>query len=370
MATGLSDDDFAEIEHAAYEAAIIPELWPDVLARLGDMTNTVGGAFVALNERGVHIVCAPAMEGARKRILEEGCMNRSGRAAGVISRGLVGAPRFLNEYDFYGGPEGADCDPIVTEVFRREGMGWAAGWITQMPHGDTVIMNVEQYFDRGPIVGESLSRLDGLYSVFARAAMLSARADFARVRTAMETLATVGIPAAAVTPTGRVVLANESFGRASHIWTTRHGERLGVHDRFADAMLSESLAALRAVRGPRSVPVRATPGGPVTAILQVIPVRRATHDIFGSTDAIVVLTTTSEGTADATLIHALFDLTPAEIAVAQAIAAGKTVTQIAAGTGRRVATVRNQLKSAMSKTGSHRQTDLVILMRQLGGAPS
>ncbi|RYE84758.1 MAG: response regulator transcription factor, partial [Hyphomicrobiales bacterium] len=67
----------------------------------------------------------------------------------------------------------------------------------------------------------------------------------------------------------------------------------------------------------------------------------------------------------ATLIHSLFDLTPAEIAVSQAIAAGQTAIQIAATTGRSVATVRNQLRSAMSKTGSTRQIELALLVRQL-----
>lgn len=293
-------------------------------------------------------------------------MSRSGRANGVISRGLVGVPRFLNEYDFYTDPADADNDPIVTEVFRKEGLGWAAGWILQLPHGDTIIMNVEQRFERGPIVGEALARLNSLYSIFARAAMLSARADFMRARTAVDTLAAIGIAAAAVTPKGRVVLANTAFDAASHVWTTRGGDLLALHDSTADSLLAESLSALASARTPRSIPVRESPGGLVTAVIQVVPVRRAAHDIFGSTEAIVLLSETKQHAADPSLIHVLFDLTPAELAVAQAIAAGQTVAQIAEATRRSTATIRNQLNAALSKTGSSRQTELAILMRQLG----
>ena len=115
--------------------------------------------------------------------------------------------------------------------------------------------------------------------------------------------------------------------------------------------------------------MRAEPGGAVTSVIQVVPVRRQAHDIFGSTSAIVILSEPKSQTADATLIHSLFDLTPAEIAVAQSIAAGLTVNQIAQSTGRSVTTIRNQLKSAMEKTGSARQVELALLIRQLQVRP-
>jgi DNA-binding CsgD family transcriptional regulator len=365
----LSDEDYEAIEQAAYEAAVIPELWPKVLARVGEISNSVGGAFVVLNERGTDIVCVPEMENARRRIIDEGFMARSGRAQGVISKGLVGAPRFLNEYDYYSSPEDAHSDPIVTEIFQKEGMGWAAGWLLQVPHGDTIIMNVEQYYDRGPIVGDALARLDSVYSIFARSLTLAARAGFERVRTAIETLTAVGLPAAALTPKSQVVLANDAFGAASHVWTTRGGDRLGLHDPVADRLLTDALAVIELAQSPRSIPVRAEAGGAITAVVQVVPVRRQAHDVFGSTAAVVILSEPKAQTADATLIHSLFDLTPAEIAVAQAIAMSQTPADIARSTGRSIATVRNQLRSAMLKTGSSRQVELVLLMRQLQVRP-
>jgi DNA-binding CsgD family transcriptional regulator len=362
----LPTEEYSELEAAAYEAAIIPELWPKVLSKVGVISDSVGAALVALNERGVHIVCAPAMDNVCRRIISEGYMSRSGRADGVVGKGLVGVPRFLNEHDYYDSLEDAETDPVVTEVFRQEGMGWAAGWMLQLPHVDLLIMNVEQYYDRGPIVGEALARLDSFYPIFARAAMLSARADFARVQTAVETLGSVGLPAVAVTPTGRVVIANDAFSQATHIWTTGGGNRCALHDRVADRMLTEALSLLEAVRSPRSIPVRSETGGEVKAVVQVVPVRRAAHDIFGSTEAILVLSEAKEGLPQAALIQSIFDLTPSEIAVAQAIAAGRDVTDIARVTGRSVHTVRNHLRSIMVKTGTSRQAELAVLIRQLG----
>lgn len=366
MATLLSDEDFAEIEQAAYEAAVIPELWPKALGLLGKISNSVGGSFVCINERGTDIVCVPEIDGARRRIIEGGYMTRSGRAAGAISRGLIGTPRFVNEFDYYASLEDAETDPIVVEVFRQEGMGWAAGWVNQTPHGDMVIMNVEQYFERGPIVGDDLARLDAVYPVMARAVTLASRVGVERVRTAIDTMTAIGLPAAAVTPNLRVLFANDAFSAATHVWTTAYEDRLGLHDRVAAQMLSEAVAEVATIRGSRSIPIRREPGGAVTSIIQMVPIRRQVHDIFGSAAAILVLSERKAPGAEATLVQALFDLTPAEISIAQAIAAGLSVTQIAAATGRSAATVRNQLKSAMSKTGSRRQIELALLMRQLG----
>jgi DNA-binding NarL/FixJ family response regulator len=42
-----------------------------------------------------------------------------------------------------------------------------------------------------------------------------------------------------------------------------------------------------------------------------------------------------------------------------------SVTQIATTTGRSIDTIRTQLKSAMLKTGSNRQIELALLVRQL-----
>jgi DNA-binding CsgD family transcriptional regulator/PAS domain-containing protein len=58
-------------------------------------------------------------------------------------------------------------------------------------------------------------------------------------------------------------------------------------------------------------------------------------------------------------IAALYGLTPAEAAVAEAIAAGAEPGKIAERRGTSIATVRTQLKSVMAKLGAARQSDVV-----------
>lgn len=361
---GLSSDEYQKIERDIYEAALVPELWPKLLSQIGEFSDSAGAALLCMNERGVRYVSAPILEGVLRRFVDEDWDARNKRRGNVVAKGFVGAPGFVNEYDYWTLEE-ADADPMINELFRPAGFGWAAGFIQALPHGDLAVFNLEQFYERGPIRGEALERLNTIYPHLARAAMFAARSDFERVRNAVDTLATVGLPAAAVTPSGRVVVANEAFPHATHVWTTRADNRLGLHDRVADGMLSDALSTLAEAKGQRSIPIRAALGGVITAVVQVLPIRRAAHDIFGNTSAIVILSELKGQTASATLIHSLFDLTPAEIAVAQSIAAGLSVAQIAATTGRSVDTIRTQLKSAMLKTGSNRQIELALLVRQL-----
>jgi DNA-binding CsgD family transcriptional regulator len=361
---GLSAEQLGAFEDAAYEAAVVPDNWPKVLEQVSALSGTAGTGLVAINERGVHITASPTLQAAGRKIVAEGYMARSGRAAGVIAKGLVGVPRFLNEFDFYSDLSEAETDPIVQEIFRPIGMGWAAGFLVKLPHDDLLVVNVEQRFELGPIQGDALARLDSLYSPLARAAMVGARADFAKVRSAVETLGELGLPAAGVTRSGRVHIANSLFAGRVDVWTTRGRDIIALLDHTADSLLRDALQAVDDVRAPRSIPVRGEPDGPITGVIQVLPIRRTANDVFGGTTAILVMTTGA--VPDATLIHALFDLTPAELMVAARVAEGMSPKQVAALTGKSVNTIRNQLSSAMTKTGTHRQVDLALLFRQLG----
>jgi DNA-binding CsgD family transcriptional regulator len=63
----------------------------------------------------------------------------------------------------------------------------------------------------------------------------------------------------------------------------------------------------------------------------------------------------------------LYDLTPAEAQLAQQLAGGLDLREIAATSNRTMNTVRTQLKQVFRKTGARRQADLVRLMLQAEG---
>jgi DNA-binding CsgD family transcriptional regulator len=75
-----------------------------------------------------------------------------------------------------------------------------------------------------------------------------------------------------------------------------------------------------------------------------------------------MLTLASEHLLDEINLVAGFQLTPAEARIALGIARGKTLANIAQLHGISVQTAKTQLKSVFSKTHTHRQAELAVLM--------
>jgi DNA-binding CsgD family transcriptional regulator len=181
------------------------------------------------------------------------------------------------------------------------------------------------------------------------------------VRSAVETLTQLGFAAAAVNSTGKVLVTNPGFEARAMPWTTGLHDRLGLSDTKASALLRGALERIGTADGVRSIPLR-DDDGVIRNVLHVLPVRRLAHDIFSGANAILVVTSSTGKPGSPHLLQALFDLTPAEAVVANAIRANLTVEQIAAREGRSVATVRNQLRSVLGKTGCTRQAELSRLL--------
>lgn len=68
----------------------------------------------------------------------------------------------------------------------------------------------------------------------------------------------------------------------------------------------------------------------------------------------------------ASLLDALFDLSPAEARVARSLTEGESVAEIALRTGVSEANVRSQVKAILHKTGLNRQAELVGLLSSIG----
>lgn len=99
----------------------------------------------------------------------------------------------------------------------------------------------------------------------------------------------------------------------------------------------------------------------------VIPIRRASRDIFMRCAGVLVMTpVTLPQAPPVELVQSLFDLTPAEARVARSLSAGETVEKIASMdclNGRRsLNTVRTHVRGVLEKTGCRRQAEVVALL--------
>jgi DNA-binding CsgD family transcriptional regulator len=195
-------------------------------------------------------------------------------------------------------------------------------------------------------------------------ALMAGRLGLEWARVATEALGLIGLPAAVVIYSHRLVVANKLLEQLIPQIVQDRQSRIVLADRRADAMLVRTLLELQNHAGEQvsSIPIAATPKRPAS-IVHVVPVRGAANDIFMAALCVLVIPTVARmGIASTGVIQYLFDLTPAEARVARGIAVGKTVDELAQEASLAAATVRNQLKSVFSKTGVSRQADLVGIL--------
>jgi DNA-binding CsgD family transcriptional regulator len=65
------------------------------------------------------------------------------------------------------------------------------------------------------------------------------------------------------------------------------------------------------------------------------------------------------------ILRAVFDLTPAEVPLAQAMTRGDTLEEVATSLGIKMSTARTQLAAIFAKTGTQRQAKLVAILTRL-----
>jgi DNA-binding CsgD family transcriptional regulator len=360
----LTSDELQQLETAIYEAAIVPEQWASVLGAITAVCGAAGGVFFGVSTVATSWIASEGLRTDMAEFVASGWAAKNSRMQIGLAKGLHYTPRFVTEADYYTAEE-LDQEAIYNEFFYPKGYGHSAGTIAILPHEDLLCFSFERRRDHGPFDPTQLVALDALRPHLMRASLVTARLGMEQIRTAMETLTAVGLPAAAVSETGRVIETNAGFAAADQVWTTKGQNRIALIDSFADGMLRDALANLKQMQSNRSIPVRQEPGGAMSAVVQVVPLHRLALDIFGNTAAILVLSRPKTDQNNASLLLSLFDLTAAELDVAKGLAAGLTVKQIAANKGRSVATIRNQLRNVMAKTGSSRQADLIILLNSL-----
>lgn len=349
-----------------YEAAIIPEYWPAVLEQLCRIGDGYAAALLAfdgpnqlINPPGLlRYVTTKPYETAYASYAKEGLGYENVRPKRALEQQYAGFQRDLDLCSL----QELEDDPIYQRFLFPYGIGWTAGTAIPIPTSDILVFDLCRRRDDGPFDGTALARVDPYRPHLARSAMLASRLGLERSMARVEALNAVGLPAVLVSPHGHVRAANPLFETLAPQLDIGHFDRVIVGHQPAADMLGSVLAEADTTRFVHSIPIPPV-GGKPAIIAHVIPMRREARDIFAGIGAMIVATRVEAPRLPfADLLGGLFDLTPAESRLARAIAGGVTIQAYAATAMVSAETVRTQLKSVMSKTGTHRQTDLVRLL--------
>ena len=354
-----------------YEAAVLPELWPDVLVDLARYGGADAAVLFAADLDSSRFIATPNFSDAIQAYIAEGWFARTDRTRRLLAKRHAG---FVTDLDVFT-PEEFAREPVFREFLNPRGFGMGAASVINVPTGDQLVFDVERSSGRGPIPPDAVARLDSVRPHLARAATMSVRLRMQTVRAAAQALETVGLPAAVLGRRGRILAMNRSCEALLRALIL-DGPRLVLTDPAADRLLAQALDALSAETASdgsvgaaaaggmstQSIPVAGRDDRPPT-ILHLLPIRRAAADLFAAAEAIAVFTPLAvRHVPGLSILEGLFDLTAAEARVARGIAGGSTVAGLSAEFGTSSATVRSQLKAVMSKTGTTRQAELVQLL--------
>ena len=344
-----------------YEAAAVPETWPSVLERLGAMVETRHVSLFVLDaDRRVAYTATDIYRPTVQRYADNAERYDNPRPRRALASGHAG---FLSDSEVQS-PEELERDPIYRDLLIPAGLHHTSGAAIAVPTGDILVFDVARRGEHGPFTRAEMEGLDPYRPHLARAALLAHRLGLKAASGATEALQLVGLPSAALTASGRVVIANPLFEALAPRVATGALDHVQLQSRPANDALKQVLGAAATDSGfaARSIPIPADEGEPAL-IAHLLPIRRTAQDIFARAQFLLVLTAVVAPEAPLTeMLHGLFDLTPAEARVARALAAGMSIEEISLRSATSRETVRTQLKGVMAKTATTRQADLVRLL--------
>ncbi|MCZ0734767.1 helix-turn-helix transcriptional regulator [Phreatobacter sp. AB_2022a] len=350
-----------------YEAAFNPDQWLPVLDRLGDVGGAAGGCIALVN-------------GQRLLGLRNSEIIR--RIGGDLARNPD--PRTFRRLDYLrpDPPPGfivtstffpqdiLDTDPFI-HIKQTHGLAEEAATYIPLPSGELAMVSLDRRTENGPFLAAEIARLDALRPHLARASLVSARLRMEQARATVSTLQALGIPAAVLARSGRVLAGNDELERiADRLVPVAFGGMAIAHP-SANRLFQDAVRLSHRTDDDivRSIPVPAADDAPAL-VVHILPLKRSAHDIFSGADVLVAVSVVGadQGIPSPAVLAGLFDLTPAEARLAAALTSGTPLKAAAAANGIKFTTARSYLEKIFRKTGTNQQSQLVTLLKTVRGA--
>jgi DNA-binding CsgD family transcriptional regulator len=346
-----------------YEAAFIPERWPTVLDQMSAMSGSQTAVlYLFARDRPLQAVITDMTKDMLDPFLQSNPCQTSPSAVWT----MTARPSSFSAIEPNLSPEELAGDPEWTELVSR-GIGQRLTSVIQMPGGEMVTPVFARMKRDGPYRRRDAATLDRLRPHLNRAGQIAARLGLGHTRAIVETLDRIGLAAAAIDRTGRVIVANPLLEAMPEMFVPTAFGGIAIAERVADERFRSAL--LRIGRDSAetvvSLPVRGKEGAP-PLLVHLLPICGHARDIFtGGHILMVAVKVERRRTPRPESLHGLFDLTPAEARLVGELVHGGALPEIAGRTGLSHHTLRAQLRSVLAKTGVHRQADLLQLIAAL-----
>ena len=347
---------------ACFQAAAEPASWPGAMEALAQALGQAGCGF---HPRGVqarlNLPASPAYRDMLKDFLAEGWVDQDTRKRGWP---LVASGAVMVTDDDVATPEERAHSAFYQEFLEPRDMGVFLGLGFRVDGQDWSLSCASNRDVRM----QELSYLPQLQPLLARLVRFADAMSHRANAGAMSGFDVAGRAAMLIDWRGRVAALNE---RAHALLGDRldvRSGRLVIHDPVAHAAVQQLIAAslkpgTSGTERPAIV-IRRAEGLPIVA--EAIPARGGLAHSLGLSGAILLFTDLAQPSPqDRALLRPAFGLSGRESAVAARLAVGDTPLQIGTDMALKPSSVRQIIKSIMTKTNVSSRAELVALLNRL-----
>lgn len=358
-----------QILDAIYEAAFDPDRWLVVLRYLTVASESASTGIGILDERqGMGL-----MDEYNTRQPDEGFWLKSDmERRNFIEYARRHAPLdFTNRESYF--PKDYPNLAEINERLRSKNIADQLGATINLPTGQVVSITSERWLRDGVYPDALGARLDMFRPHLARAALLSANMGMQRATGTMAALNALGLPAAMLSLTGKVLETNELMAQTSENVRPVAWGMLRLTQAGADKELQQIIAEMRAGLAPRAKTIPVT-SGEDRQLVHVIPISGATRNLFYEARLLLVITKVGAASIvpSREILMRLYQLTEAEVRLARVLAAGQSLQDCALFLGVSYGTARSYLLRIFRKTETNQQSELVAVLKsiaQIGVVP-
>jgi DNA-binding CsgD family transcriptional regulator len=367
----ISETRFNDFLDRIYEAAARPELWREVLNEMAVVTESAGVQITRHGMQGATLhATSKGLDEVLRAYFHEGWNRNNPREIKGRLRGIA-ANEVVTDRDLFA-PEELDGDPWQTEFLDRFGLKWFLSLgLREVLEPEPFFLSVERYKASSPFTDDEVALFRAATPHLRRAFRLSTIVGSAAQSGMMDALTALKQAAILLDETGLVVRMNSAadalIGNGVTVTRGRLRARSPAADPSLQVLLEDVCRPGRANLPPAVGTIALPRRGDRPLIVQAAPLVNTARDIFQRARALVALNpleTLAE--PNGMVLRQAFNLTAAEVRVAHQMATGAGLTAAATTLGVSASTARSHLKSVFRKTATHSQSELAVLLSQIG----
>ncbi|HTN98054.1 MAG TPA: helix-turn-helix transcriptional regulator [Nordella sp.] len=350
---------------ALYDAAVSYEAWPLVCDRLATVAGARGTMIIpgSVEARAQGIPHSASVQQLFDDYLRDGWYLRDER---TVSFRLFQRTPVVFDQDFTA-PDAMSKSSYYQDFLGRSGLKWFAG-IGFRVQGEWWAAAIQRTEEQGPFSDASRHELAQFSKHLSRAAGMANALNYSKAEGALEAFQKMSIGAIAIDAGENVISVNAAaqslLGDGIQITKNRlRAIDLNTCSQL-EALVQAGLRGTQLAQKPAPGMVMVPrPSGRRSYRVSTCPLGQRAMSVFGQARLIIlIIDPEQKRNPDAELLRAHFRLTPREAKLAEQLAAGRTLQDAAAALSITSETARSYLKSIFSKTGTHKQGQLVSLL--------